>query len=98
MDKVQTQLANAQAQKADAQDQLANARDRFANARDEFANAQVREAKAKDKLVVLDQRVPLSRNQINAARTLPTQDDIQAATSRIDQALFNLNLAHAFSP
>jgi hypothetical protein len=60
------------------------------------AQAQVTQAQAK--LNVLDQRVFLGRNQIDAARRLPTQDDIQAATARIDNALFNLNIAHAFSP
>jgi len=45
-------------------------------------------------------RTPLVRtySKFDQSRLQPTVDDIAAATARIDQALFNLNLAHAISP
>jgi hypothetical protein len=45
-------------------------------------------------------RTPLVRaySKFDQSRLQPTVDDIAAATLRIDQALFNLNLAHAISP
>jgi hypothetical protein len=41
---------------------------------------------------------PRSRDTLNNGVPIPTSQDMQAATNRIDSALVNLNLAHLLSP